>query len=49
MTGPSKSVRRYPPVYEKAVPIALTIVVILIIALIVIIFGVALGLIPGAV
>ncbi|MEW6242531.1 MAG: hypothetical protein AB1564_17150 [Chloroflexota bacterium] len=49
MTGPSKPVRQYPPVYEKIVPIALTIVVILIIALIVIIFGVALGLIPGAV
>ncbi len=42
------SKRRYPPVYEKIVPIALTVVVILIAALIVIIFGVALGLIPGA-
>jgi hypothetical protein len=41
------SKRRYPPVYEKIVPIALTVVVILIAALIVIIFGVALGLIPG--
>jgi hypothetical protein len=42
------SKRQYPPVYEKIVPIALTVVVILIAALIVIIFGVALGLIPGA-
>lgn len=47
MTSPSK--RRYPPVYEKMVPIALTIVAILIVSLIVIIFGVALGLIPGTV
>ncbi len=42
------SKRRYPPVYEKIVPIALTIVAILIVTLVIIIFGVALGLIPGA-
>jgi hypothetical protein len=42
------SKRRYPPVYEKIVPIALTIVAILIVTLVIIIFGVALGLIPSA-
>lgn len=46
MTSPSK--RRYPPLYEKAVPIALIIVIVLIGVLVVIIFGVALGFIPGA-
>jgi hypothetical protein len=40
--------RHYPPFYEKAVPIALGIIVLIVIALLVIILGVALGLFPGA-
>ena len=39
--------RRYPPAYERAVPIALGIIVLFIIALLVIIVGVALGMFPG--
>ncbi len=43
----SPSQRRYPPFYEKVVPIALGIIVLAVIVLLVIIFGVALGLFPG--
>jgi hypothetical protein len=39
--------RQYPPFYEKAVPIALVIIVFIILALLLIIFGVALDLFPG--
>jgi hypothetical protein len=39
--------RGYPPVYERAVPIALGIIGLFIIVLLIIIFGVALGLFPG--
>jgi len=39
--------RHCPPFYEKAVPIALGIIVLAVIVLLVIIFGVALGLFPG--
>lgn len=39
--------RRYPSLYERAVPIALGIIVLFIIVLLVIIVGVALGLFPG--
>ena len=39
--------RHYPHFYEKAVPIALGIIVLAVIVLLVIIFGVALGLFPG--
>jgi len=38
--------RRYPPFYEKAIPIALGIIVVAIIVLSFIIVGVALGLFP---
>jgi hypothetical protein len=40
--------RQYPPFYEKAVPIALSIIIIVILVLLIIIVGVALGLFPGA-
>jgi hypothetical protein len=40
--------RRYPPFYERAVPIALGIIVLIIVLLLLIIVGVALGLVPGA-
>lgn len=40
--------RQYPAFYEKAVPIALAIVALIIVVLLIIIFGVALGLFPGA-
>jgi hypothetical protein len=43
----SRPKRRYPPFYEKVVPIALVIIAIAIIALLLIIVGVALGLFPG--
>ena len=39
--------RRYPAFYEKAVPIALAILVIAIVVLLFIVLGVALGLFPG--
>jgi hypothetical protein len=39
--------RQYPAFYERAVPVALTIVVIAIAILLAIIVGVALGLFPG--
>jgi hypothetical protein len=45
---PTPARRRYPPLYEKAVPIALGIIVLIVVALLVIILGVALGLFPGA-
>ncbi|MGD9001746.1 MAG: hypothetical protein PVF04_03700 [Anaerolineae bacterium] len=38
----------YPPFWDKAVPIAVTIIAIIIVVLLVIIVGVALGLFPGA-
>jgi hypothetical protein len=40
--------RRYPPFYERFVPIALGIIALVIIVLLVIIVSVALGLFPGA-
>jgi hypothetical protein len=40
--------RHYPPFYEKVVPVALGIIVLAIVVLLAIIFGVALGLFPGA-
>jgi hypothetical protein len=40
--------RRYPPFYERAVPIALVVIAITIVILLVIIFGVALDLFPAA-
>jgi hypothetical protein len=40
--------RHYPPFYEKAVPIALGIIVLIVIVLLLVILGVALGLFPGA-
>ncbi len=40
--------RQYPPLYERAVPIALGIVAVAIVTLLLIIFVVALGLFPGA-
>jgi hypothetical protein len=40
--------RQYPPLYERAVPIALGIVAFAIVTLLLIIFGLALGLFPGA-
>jgi hypothetical protein len=40
--------RQYPPLYERAVPIALGIVVFAIVTLLLVIFGVVLGLFPGA-
>ena len=39
--------RRYPPLYEKLVPVALGIIVLIIVVLLLIIVGVALGLFPG--
>jgi hypothetical protein len=39
--------RQYPAFYEKAVPVALTLIVIAIAVLLAIIVGVALGLFPG--
>jgi hypothetical protein len=42
---PSK--RRYPPFYEKTVPIALGIIAVIIVVLLCIIIGVALGFLPG--
>ena len=44
--GPPK--RQYPLLYERAVPIALGIVVFVIVILLLIIFSVVLGLFPGA-
>ncbi len=42
------SSHKYPPIYEKIVPAALTIIVVIVVVLLVITIGVALGLIPGA-
>jgi hypothetical protein len=39
--------RQYPPFYEKAVPIALGLIIVAIIVLMVIVVLVALGLFPG--
>ena len=44
---PTRPERRYPPLYEKIVPIALGVIVAAIILLLIIIVGVALGLFPG--
>jgi hypothetical protein len=41
--------RRYPPFYEKVIPIALGIIALIVIALLLVILGVALGLFPGVV
>jgi len=41
----SPAERRYPPIYEKAIPIALVIITVAILALFVIIVAVTLGLI----
>ncbi len=40
--------REYPPFYEKAVPVALLIIVVAIAILLVVVLGVLLGLVPGA-
>jgi hypothetical protein len=51
MTQPSNrrsTERRYPGLYEKLVPVALVVIGLIVAALLVIIFGVALGLFPGA-
>ena len=40
--------RKYPPVYEKLIPIALGVIVLVIIAVLVVILGVALDLFPWA-
>jgi hypothetical protein len=40
---PAPSARKYPPFFEKAIPIILVVIVILIIILLVIIIGVSLG------
>ncbi len=39
--------RHYPPVYEKAVPIALAIIAVIVVVLLLVILGVALGLFSG--
>ncbi len=40
--------RRYPPFWEKIVPIAIAIIAVIIIALLIISIAVGLGLFPGA-
>jgi len=40
--------RQYPPFFEKAIPVAIVIIIVAIAIVLVIIFGVALGLFPGA-
>ena len=40
--------RRYPPLYERIVPIALALIAFAIIIVLIVIFGVVLGLIPGS-
>ena len=40
--------RKYPPMYEKIVPFALSALVLLVIALVIVTIAVALGLIPAA-
>jgi hypothetical protein len=40
--------RQYPPFYEKAIPIALGIIIVAIVVLLLIVFSVALGMWPGA-
>ncbi len=45
---PSPAKRRYPPFYEKAVPLVLAIIALIVVALLLVILGVALGLFPGA-
>ncbi len=47
-SSPPPVKRRYPPFYERAVPIALAIIALAMIALLLIIFGVAVGVLPGA-
>jgi hypothetical protein len=44
---PARPKRKYPPFYEKAVPIALAIIGVIIVVLLIVILGVALGLFPG--
>jgi hypothetical protein len=39
--------RQYPPLYERAIPIALGIIIVAIVVLLFIIVAVALGLFPG--
>ena len=41
-------VRKYPPLYEKAIPVLLTILAIVIAGMLVVTIGVALGLVGGA-
>lgn len=40
--------REYPPFYEKAVPIAMAVIVVAIVILFLVVLGVLLGLFPGA-
>jgi len=47
MTGNAPHRRRYPPFYEKAVPIALGIIAIAVVVVLLLTLCVAVGLIPG--
>ena len=40
--------RRYPPLYERVVPVALILIAVAILVVLIIIFGVVLGLFPGS-
>lgn len=41
-----KSSRRYPPVYEKIIPLALGVLTLLVLALVIVTIAIALGFIP---
>jgi hypothetical protein len=43
-----KPTRKYPPLYERVVPIALGIIVLAIVVLLVVVLAVVTGLFPGA-
>ncbi len=45
---PTPENRRYPPFYEKAIPIALVLIALVILVLLVAILAVILGVFPGA-
>lgn len=50
MSDPKRDVtpkRRYPPVYERATPLALGVIVVLIVVLLLVVVVVLLGLFPG--
>ena len=48
VSGPPTPGRRYPPFYERAVPIALALIAAIVVILLLAAAGVALGLIPVA-